>query len=72
MKNNSKLNSTQLNKYMSKGGLVLSKTFNEKQFNLYKRRLNSVNLSWCSQIIDLIKYYKINSINDIGCNYFQF
>ena len=72
MKNNSKLNLTHTKKYMNKAGLILSKTFNEKQFNLYKRRLNSVNLTWCNQIIDLIENYNINSIKDIGCNYFQF
>ncbi len=49
-----------------------SKHFNEKQFDLYKIRLKEVNLTWCNQVIDLIKNSNINSIKDIGCNYFQF
>ncbi len=49
-----------------------SKTFDRKQFNLYKKRLNSVNLVWCNQIIDLLENYNLNTIKDIGCNYFQF
>ena len=48
-----------------------SKTI-KNQVALYKKRLNTVNLIWCNQVIDFIQNYKINSINDIGCNYFQF
>ena len=44
MKNNSKLNLTHT-----------SKTFNENQFNLYKKRLNSVNLIWVNQVLDIIE-----------------
>lgn len=49
-----------------------SKHFNKKQFNLYATRLNKVNLIWCKQVIDFIQNFKIKSIKDIGCNYFQF
>ena len=44
----------------------------KNQIAVYEKRLNTVNLTWCNQVIDFIQNYKINSINDIGCNYFQF
>ena len=49
-----------------------SSTYDEKTFDLYKKRLNNSNLIWCNQVLDLVKNYNINSIKDIGCNYFQF
>lgn len=48
-----------------------SKTI-KNQIAVYEKRLKTVNLIWCNQVIDLIKNYKIKSIKDIGCNYFQF
>ncbi len=48
-----------------------SKTI-KNQFAVYEKRLNTVNLIWCNQVIDFIQNYKIKSIKDIGCNYFQF
>ncbi len=48
-----------------------SKTF-KNQIAFYEKRLNTVNLTWCNQVIDFIQNYKIKSIKDIGCNYFQF
>lgn len=44
----------------------------KNQIATYKRRLNTVNLTWCNQVIDFIQNSKIKSIKDIGCNYFQF
>ena len=49
--------------------------FSKKQFSIYKKRLNDVNLTWCNQVLDFIEttfLTNINSIKDIGCNYFQF
>ncbi len=36
-------------------------------------RLNNVRLTWCQQVIELIKKLNIKNpkINDLGCNYFQ-
>ena len=48
-----------------------SKTF-KNQIAIYKKRLKTVNLIWCNQVIDFIQNSKIKSIKDIGCNYFQF
>jgi len=52
-----------------------SEHFNKKQFSLYTKRLNDVNLTWCNQVLDFIELNfstNVNSIKDIGCNYFQF
>ena len=52
-----------------------SEHFSEKQFNIYKKRLYNVNLTWCNQVLDFIESTKstnVKSIKDIGCNYFQF
>ena len=52
-----------------------SETFNRKQFSTYTKRLNDVNLTWCNQVLDFIETTfptNVNSIKDIGCNYFQF
>ena len=52
-----------------------SEHFNEEQFNIYKKRLYSVNLTWCNQVLDFIESTQstnVKSIKDIGCNYFQF
>lgn len=49
-----------------------SEHFNDKQFSLYKKRLNNTNLIWCNQVLDFIETTNIKSIKDIGCNYFQF
>jgi hypothetical protein len=48
-----------------------SKTY-KNEIDIYKKRLDTVNLTWCNQVIDLIENYNIKSIKDIGCNYFQF
>ena len=47
------------------------KTWGLKEFNVYKKRLKKVRLVWPQQILDLLKNYNINKINDLGCNYFQ-
>ena len=49
-----------------------SKTMGKKHLDLYKKRLNTINLIWCNQVIDFIENFNIKSIKDIGCNYFQF
>ena len=49
-----------------------SEKFSVKQFFLYKKRLNNLNLIWCNQVLDFIETTNIKSIKDIGCNYFQF
>ena len=52
-----------------------SKHFSKKQFSLYTKRLNDVNLNWCNQVLDFIEINfstNVKSIKDIGCNYFQF
>ena len=51
-----------------------SKTFGDKQFKLYKKRLEKVRLTWCQQVFEIIKKlnYSNPKINDLGCNYFQF
>ena len=49
-----------------------SEKFSRKQFVLYKKRLKSVNLTWCNQVLDFITAKNIKSMKDIGCNYFQF
>ena len=49
-----------------------SKTRGKKELNLYSYRAANVRLTWCKQVISLIKKFKIKSINDLGCNYFQF
>ena len=61
-----------MNKKFKSSFTHTSAHFNKKQFNIYKGRLEKVNLIWCNQVIDLIKNYNIKSIKDIGCNYFQF
>ena len=43
-----------------------------KQLKVYKYRINNVKLIWVDQVINLLKYFKIKKINDIGCCYFQF
>ena len=48
---------------------------NYNQLELYENRLKNTNLTWCNQILKLIKpSIKKTTIklNDIGCNYFQF
>ena len=48
-----------------------SKTRGKKELDLYSYRAAKVRLEWCKQILSLIKKFKIKSINDLGCNYFQ-
>ncbi len=43
-----------------------------KLFKQYKYRLENVNLIWVNQVVELIQLFKIRTINDLGCNYFQF
>jgi SAM-dependent methyltransferase len=49
-----------------------SKTRDSIDINLYKHRIEKVRLIWPQQILDLIKFYKIKKINDLGSCYFQF
>lgn len=51
-----------------------SKTFGKRQLNFYKKRLKNVRLTWCQQVLEIIKKlnYSNPRINDLGCNYFQF
>ena len=51
-----------------------SKTFGSKQIDFYKKRLENVRLTWCQQVLEIIKKlnYSNPKINDLGCNYFQF
>ena len=49
-----------------------SKTFNINQYNLYKYRLENINLTWVNQVLDIVEKYDFKTIKDIGCNYFQF
>ena len=51
-----------------------SKTFGDKQVDFYKKRLENVRLTWCQQVLEIIKNlnYSNPKINDLGCNYFQF
>lgn len=50
-----------------------SKTFGTKQLNFYKHRLQNIRLTWCQQVLEIIKKKKFLNpkINDLGCNYFQ-
>ena len=47
------------------------KTNPSKDIKLYKYRLEHVRLIWPKQILNLIEKFKIKSVNDLGCNYFQ-
>ena len=47
------------------------KTNPTKDIKLYNYRLEHVRLIWVKQILDLIEKFKIKSVNDLGCNYFQ-
>ena len=51
-----------------------SETFGNKQLIFYQRRLENVRLTWCQQVLEIIKKlnYSNPKINDLGCNYFQF
>ena len=51
-----------------------SKTFGNKQIEFYKTRLEKVRLTWCQQVLEIIKQLNLlkPKINDLGCNYFQF
>ena len=44
----------------------------QKLFKQYKYRLENVDLIWVNQVVELIQFFKIRTINDLGCNYFQF
>jgi len=61
------------NKYKKYKYLGHSSNVNRNNYSLYKFRLNSVRLTWCQQVIELIKKLNIKNpkINDLGCNYFQ-
>ncbi len=48
-----------------------SLTRGKRELSLYKFRLNKVRLEWCKQVLEIIKKFKIKSLNDLGCNYFQ-
>ena len=49
------------------------KFYGKKEFNEYVHRLKHVRLKWCKHIFNILDELniKINTINDIGCNYFQ-
>ena len=51
-----------------------SSFYGERELLIYKKRLGHTRLTWCKQILEIIKGIKFNikSINDLGCNYFQF
>ena len=48
-----------------------SETFGKKILNFYKHRLNNIRLTWCQQVLNILKNFSIKSVNDLGCNYFQ-
>jgi len=48
-----------------------SLSYGKRTTNLYRKRLKSVRLTWCQQVLNILKNYPIKSINDLGCNYFQ-
>ena len=50
-----------------------SSFYGERELLIYKKRLGHIRLTWCKQILEIIKGIKFNikSINDLGCNYFQ-
>ena len=47
------------------------KTHGKKDLKLYTNRINKIRLTWPKQVLNLISYFKVKSINDLGCNYFQ-
>ena len=61
---------------LSKKYYVNSKTYNQKQFNNYKFRLNNTRLIWCKQVKNILqrnfKFSNKLKINDFGCCYFPF
>ena len=61
------------NKYKKYKYLGHSSKTNRNNYSLYKFRLNNIRLTWCQQVIELIKKLNIKNpkINDLGCNYFQ-
>jgi hypothetical protein len=61
------------NKYKKYKYLGYNSNTSRKDYSLYKFRLNNVRLTWCQQVIELIKKLNIKNpkINDLGCNYFQ-
>ena len=48
-----------------------SETRGISEIKLYQYRLKNIRLTWCKQVLKIISKYKIKTINDIGCNYFQ-
>ena len=50
-----------------------SNFYGEREFRVYKKRLAHTRLTWCKQILSIINGIRlnINSINDLGCGYFQ-
>lgn len=40
-------------------------------FKLYNRRIKSVNLKWCNQVLRFIGKFDVKTILDIGSCYFQ-
>ncbi len=51
-----------------------SETFGDEQLIFYQKRLENVRLTWCQQVLEIIKKFNYSNpkINDLGCNYFQF
>jgi len=43
-------------------------------YELYEYRAKNIRLTWCKQVLNIIEknLSKKYSINDFGCNYFQF
>ena len=61
------------NKYKKLKYLGHTSKTHKNNYSLYKFRLNNVRLTWCQQVIELIKKLNIKNpkINDIGFNIFQ-
>jgi len=44
---------------------------NPQDYKLYQHRAKFTNLKWCDQVLSLIDMFKVKTILDIGCCYFQ-
>ena len=48
-----------------------AKTHGSREIKLYKYRAKNTRLKWCKQIVSLLNLFKVKSLKDLGCNYFQ-
>ncbi len=48
-----------------------AKTHGPREIKLYKYRAKNTRLKWCKQIISLLNLFKVKTLKDLGCNYFQ-